>query len=184
MHHEPTANPPPSRLPIDATSQDLTSQMEAAWKAIKQANTRTLFLVSFAGQLTRLVPDRNGLRLITMNEASFRNLLEEVAYWYKPGDDDSDPGKRKPRYPPWDVARAMLAEVQPPVPTLTRVVDFPVLTSKGTLVCEPGYDAESGIWYQGSLGRVTPPSNPSRDQIEAAKTLILSELLGDFPLRG
>lgn len=69
------------------------------------------------------------------------------------------------------------------IPHLEGIADVPVITRASGLLTKPGYDADSGIYLlPGGYADVPPtPSNPTTAEINAALSLILNELLVDFP---
>jgi len=68
-------------------------------------------------------------------------------------------------------------------PDLEMIVEAPLLRPDGTILQVPGYDAQSKVIYAPAPGlRIrTVPSNPTRSDVEAARHLLLNELLVDFP---
>lgn len=62
------------------------------------------------------------------------------------------------------------------LPPLTRVAHAPFFSPSGRLVLEEGYDAESQTYLR--LGGLQMPPLPS---VTTARTLLLDEVLGDFP---
>jgi hypothetical protein len=73
-----------------------------------------------------------------------------------------------------------------PVPVLDRIVQAPVFGRDGVCQVEPGYHPSSRTFHAPPDGLVIPdlPDNPSAEDVERAKHLILTELLGDFPFVG
>jgi hypothetical protein len=71
------------------------------------------------------------------------------------------------------------------IPALRAVVECPVFTRTGELVCTPGYHAAARLWYHPTPGLVIPtiPMHPNAAQITAARNDLLVELLGDFPFK-
>ena len=86
--------------------------------------------------------------------------------------------------PPIEVVRDLLARPDwPGLPRLEAVVECPVFDADGTLVDRPGFHAASGLWYAPAAGLVVPavPDIPTDAEVAAARDLILTEWLGDFP---
>lgn len=66
---------------------------------------------------------------------------------------------------------------------LDRISHAPFVRSDGTVVTEPGYDKETRtvLVPDPELEGLTIPEHPSPQEIEAARELIMTEWLGDFP---
>lgn len=67
-----------------------------------------------------------------------------------------------------------------PLPKLRGIVTSPVVRPDGTLLCESGFDAQTGLYLHPHaplrrLGPVTP------EQVAKAKHIILGQMLADFP---
>lgn len=71
------------------------------------------------------------------------------------------------------------------VPMLRAVVECPTFTREGTLVAKPGYHPSAGLWYFPRSDLHLPPvsDQPSREELDRAKQLLLEDLLGDFPFQ-
>src|SRR5262249_21219712 len=69
------------------------------------------------------------------------------------------------------------------IPTLEAIVECPTYGRAGHLVATPGYHPEARLWYHPAPGLSVPevPEAPSREEVERAKALLLTELLHDFP---
>jgi hypothetical protein len=87
--------------------------------------------------------------------------------------------------PPATVARAAIAIGHYPalIPDLDRVTTVPMLLADGTLRTQPGYDPTSRCFYAPATGlaRLELPDEITAADVEQAKELLLTELLGDFP---
>src|SRR5439155_17966389 len=70
-----------------------------------------------------------------------------------------------------------------PLPPLETIVEAPVLRLDGSVLDVAGYDTASRLLYCPAPGlALTPlPAIPTSAQVAAARTLLLDELLGDFP---
>jgi hypothetical protein len=69
----------------------------------------------------------------------------------------------------------------PGVRPLEAVLGFPVLKPDGTVLCSPGYDADTGILLSGlPLGLPAIPDRPTARQVREAVALLL-DLVSDFP---
>jgi hypothetical protein len=82
---------------------------------------------------------------------------------------------------PLAVADHILARASWPFPELMEVIRNPSLDLDGNLVLTDGYKPTMQAWIDLAGFNVEVVENPTEQEVEAAKTLILNELLGDFP---
>jgi hypothetical protein len=70
--------------------------------------------------------------------------------------------------------------------TLERLAHAPFVRPDGSIVTEPGYDEATRtiLMPDEVFAGIEVPESPSADEIQAARDLILTEWLGDFPLDG
>lgn len=165
------------RPQICVTNRQLRDVIGDAWNAAHAAN-RPPRLFTRAGALVRLVQLAEGPRIDAMNEAEAYGYLARVADWVK----ETEIAALN-TYPPRDVARDMLAYPDPSLPVLEAVVSTPVFVRDGTLVSMPGYHEGGRLWYEPPPAMSVPPvpPQPSPAEVAAARTLLLDDLLGDFP---
>jgi hypothetical protein len=169
---------------IKADIQNLSRITQETWEALKKANEPPE-LFKFGEHPHRLKQTEKG-RLIAefLTPDRLRYELAERLDWYveKRGNDkivteDAD------AKPPNDVVKNMLATPDPPLPSLKRIVQAPVFAADGTLLTAPGYHLNSGTYYDPVMGFSLPPvsEHPTDGEVEAARDLILNDLLTDFP---
>lgn len=67
---------------------------------------------------------------------------------------------------------------------LDKLSQIPIVRPDGTICTKPGYDASTYTFLEldPSLHGIEVPDNPTREQVQWSKALLLDELLGDFPL--
>jgi hypothetical protein len=84
------------------------------------------------------------------------------------------------------VIKSLLATPDPALPVLAGIVTAPVFGRNGSLLTEPGYHPDARLLYHPPPGFSLPPipAKPSAEEIAAARSLLLDELLGDFPFTG
>ena len=170
--------------PIITLSGDPDADIAAFWRVLIEANDpptvftygdNTLFKVQ---ELTKraegLGADRLRLRLI------------RKATWVKKMGKMKFPVSVKPDT---DLLKMMLVDddtLARRMPRLKAIVRAPVFSSDGRLVQEPGYDAESGIYLALADGLAVPPVSPepSQDEVDRARGLLLDDVLVDFPFTG
>lgn len=145
------------------------------------------------GRLVRIVPANAGsaeggrrdgsCRVEPVPHTSLLEMLTSVAEFYevrtrKTGEGGSETYERHVA-PPERVARQVSERPSwPGVPTLTAVVDHPVVLASGDIVAEPGFHRPSGIFVSGDLpiGEIPAGRDAARDAADA-----LLELVRDFP---
>ena len=127
-------------------------------------------------RLVQIDRQKGGVCLVEMDVDGFTRTLARAALWW-------DCTRGRSEYPPTRVVRCMLAELNPPLPALRRIVRAPVFASDGVLLTEPGYAPRSQTYF----APVNPddasqvPPHPSQSDMDRARVLIAEDLLGDFP---
>lgn len=85
--------------------------------------------------------------------------------------------------PPERIATDMVTAPSDSLPHLEAVVTFPIFTPDHGLIANPGYHESSGLWLHLGAGLRLPtvPPAPSSGEQAAALSLVLDDLLVDFP---
>jgi len=162
---------------IDVRLMDLKVLSGLGWDAVEETNKPPL-LFRHGGVPSRLERNDEGVPILRqLTPDRLRHEVARRAVWCN--------GKSRAK-PPVDVVKDMLATPDPPLPILTRITEIPVFAPDGTLQTEPGYHKASKTLYEPQDGFTVAaiPVNPTSEAIEKAKTLILDELLFDFPFAG
>jgi hypothetical protein len=132
----------------------------------------------------RTTQDTKTVSLEPMVVAALRGHLARVADWFREKVTSKGETYLEPDAPPAEVA-ADLANLPawPDVPELRAIIECPAYGWDGSLVDQPGYHEREQLWYEPAVGLDPPriPANPTAAEIEAARDLLLVELLGDFP---
>jgi hypothetical protein len=68
------------------------------------------------------------------------------------------------------------------LPELKGIITAPVLRPDGTILQEHGYDLQTGYWLSPQV-EISVPEMPSDEDVREARTLILDQVLADFPWR-
>jgi putative DNA primase/helicase len=183
---------------------DLLDTTVRAWDRIVtwgSPTDRHRFLARFGDAIVRLERSDNGaLGTKPLDVKRVVNLLSRVARWSRQVEhlrpiaelltrvlrmdiEELLAAVLQPCPPPEIVARNLLADPEPGLPVLERVVEVPVLAPDGTIHDRPGYDPASRCFYAPSGGLEVPPVSeyPTDDEVAAARGLILDELVVDFP---
>lgn len=168
---------------IDAGNQNLPEITEKAWFALLKANDPP-YLFRHGDSIVRLESDENEtLRLRSLNNDHVRYELARVANWYRRKNEKQGQESHEDAKPPLDVVKDLLATPDYPLPILSRITEVPVFASNGQLQTKPGYHAAARIYYSPAKGFSLPDvtDNPTPEGIEKARTLLLDDLLFDFP---
>ena len=172
----PPANPLP---PLRADNGDLASASNRCWDILEGANTPP-WLFRIGGQPGWIERDDQGLpQPIPLSENRLRHVLALVADWRKLNSQN----QLVPAHPPIAVVKNLLATANPDIPVLAGVVTVPVFGRDGTLVTTPGYHPATRLLFEPGAGFVLPavPMQPTAAEVAAARTLLLDDMLGDFP---
>jgi hypothetical protein len=88
-------------------------------------------------------------------------------------------------FPPMRVVRDVGSLPNWELPALQGIVESPVFDRDGHLVATPGYHPGAMLWYRPSKGLnlAEVPSRPTTADIMLARSLLLTEFLGDFPFK-
>lgn len=163
---------------IRADNGDLETMAKDSWHALARYNEPAhLFL--FGGMPVRFERGDGAPILRPLTENRMRHELARAATWVR--------GKQQtPASPPMGGVRDLLASSELELPKLERIVEVPVFGPSGELVSAPGYNAATATYYAQPDGLVMPdvPERPTAARVVAACTLIVDELLGDFPFTG
>jgi hypothetical protein len=115
-------------------------------------------------------------RLEPLPAPLLRERLAANARWLKRRGDEEVPA-----HPPaWAVAAVHARGSWPGIRHLEAVVDYPVLRPDGSVLCRPGYDADTGLLLLPAGPLPQLPDHPSRALAVAARDELL-EVVADFP---
>jgi primase/DNA polymerase family protein/DNA primase RepB-like protein len=171
------------KMRIDAADQHLPQITPQAWTALEAANAPAPRLFQFAGAPVRVAcPHDDVPRVETLTEDRMRHELARAADWYKA----STKNGAVLTMPPLPVVRDLLASPTCPLPRLDRIIEAPAFAPDGSLPTIPGYHPPGRTYYAPAPSLAIPsvPTAPTRIEIQAARALLLDELLGDFPFTG
>lgn len=134
------------------------------------------------GMLARVAKDEDDMHSIQASTpGGIYVVLGDVARWINiregiNGEEKSDV------FPPQAVAQYLFNSPDwPGIPAIESVVNTPIFGRNGVFHTEPGYNSKTRLYYTGGveLGDTTP----TPENIEAAKNLIVCDLLVDFPFK-
>ena len=124
--------------------------------------------------------DAGSLQILTAGPDFLRLRLTEVADWLRL---DKRSNEWVLTDAPVRVARALadIAGLWPNTRNLAGIIEAPALRPDGTILERPGYDPDSGLYFDpGSTEFPAIPKRPSKRQAEATLDLLL-EILAGFP---
>lgn len=160
---------------IEAKDRQLRHISDDALAALIRGNKPEEVFVNL-GCLARLDKDDTGkLRPVMLGVDSLTGILARKANWVKDGFKDVPP-------PPVVVRDVLTLGKWPGIPLLKNVVTSPVVSPSFTIIDEPGFDRESGIYYD-ALGAAIPCVRPTPAHVAGARKLIFEDMLGDFPFK-
>ena len=168
------AEPPP----IQVNDRQIRDIADEAWTVLLRSDAgRQLFR---RGRDLLYLERHRRCSLVPVDAALMGALLNRCATWIAV----TDTGERNASVRP-DVLRDMLAIIDDQVRELDGVVHVPVFSSDGRLIHEEGYAETDRLYHavdpalEGVGERVSRSPTPS--EMESARSLILGDLLGDFP---
>lgn len=166
---------------LDMDEDDLPMLVQRAWAALQRYNDPPrLFVRDFIPvQMVRPEGGRSPYFSELDRKEDWAYHLARAARFYRDGKHG-----RAYQDPPERVVRDMIAERQPPLPHIRRVIETPAFAPDGRLVVRPGYDAEAGYWLE-IPGMALPdvPEHPTNDDLADAIG-VFSDLVCDFPFEG
>lgn len=158
------------------TDTGLNKASEMAYKIMtNQGDDPVLF--HNGGRLVDIHEDENGaIRMEEVYKDRFKGYVDTQIIWTK---DDVDVGSKP------NVANAIALKPKKGYPPVHRLTNAPVYTADKMLVMDPGYHAESGLYYAPAPGVTIPPVSavPTQSEVTAARDGLV-DLMGDFPLGG
>lgn len=167
---------------IKVRDLDIPEIVAPAWDALIAANDPpTLFRRD--NVLYELAHDDAGaLALAEVDKRRLRSRLARVALFVE------ERIKRNTTIswivePPSVILDDMLVRIDERVPLITRITRCPVVSADGSIIDTPGYHARARLYYDPRPGLHVPPiaDKPTAANVEAARDLIVSDLLGEFP---
>jgi hypothetical protein len=165
----------PGMRTVITNNAQLRTKAASLWAGV-HTNNQPRRIFSFNGAIARINEENAEVEILDINTAKY--VFARLVNWMQEGKNEwgthVDPAQ--------NVINDALSTHKPPLPELTQVVSIPVVTSKGRLITEPGYDAESGIYYAAEPGCL-PQINPAATKEDALEALkwINDEILVDFP---
>jgi hypothetical protein len=162
---------------IDACSQNLPKITGEAWIALSKNNNPPRIFQHVSG-IIRVVNGFNGISKVeNIGVDELRYELTRAVDWFKQGK-----SQKQEAYPPSIICRDMLANPNPPLPVLERLIFHPIYSKDGILHIEDGYNDKTKCYFARPHNLVIPevPQKPKKVDLSRAKE-ILEELFSGFP---
>ena len=171
------------RVPRIVKTGNLAGMTAEALQALRAANADCPTVFAQDGVPVRLEIREEGARLVALDKAALRGHLDRTAEWVERREKKGEWTERR-TFPPLAVVEDILAlpAAERGFPPIRRITRAPVFGADGTLLDAPGYHAAEALYYLASNLNVPPvPLKPGRREVEAARALLLDDMLGDFP---
>lgn len=168
---------------IDVGNRQLSDIIADAMQAIKEDNADQPKTFIRSGALVRIAQDeRDHTSIQEFSTGALLAKLADVADWETVTIDAEGNPKTQAVFPPRDAIAAILGAGEwPGIPPLGGVVNAPIFSRDGKLHDQPGYDKDTKFYYTG--GVEVGDTTPTEANIDAAKDLIIDNLLVDFPFK-
>lgn len=187
--YERTSTPPKSSSSPQKRTVALTNDLQrdsyAAWEALHAWNTpaRLFRYGSVPARVERTDDNTPVIKLI--DKHAMRYALARASAWAEVRHHKKE-DIEIPCAPPMSIVLDVLATPDMPLPILKRVVRAPIFAANGSLQTQPGYQNETRVFYDRQPGLKVPKVSdvPSLAELRKAVSLIVDELLVDFPFTG
>gem|GEM_PF-2012986 len=172
------------RPTIVLTGRHMHEVTEDAIRAISEANDPPI-LFHRAGAPVRVCRDeQDRAKIQSLTEHALRGVMDRVAVWLSIKMMKEGGFKEIPEYPPISIVRDILGQPSDEwrLPPLVGIATSPILHLDGTIHATVGYDEVTRMYLMPEPGFMLAPvpDDPTHDEVEAAKDLIL-EIFWDFP---
>jgi len=126
-------------------------------------------------------PDGPPPQISAVELATLRERMAEAAEWKalcKGKDEREIP---RPAHPPtWSVQAVHARRHWPDIRPIKGVVEAPTIRPDGTILCDPGYDPVTALYFHPNDAFPAVPDRPTLDQARKASNSLL-DLVTDFP---
>jgi hypothetical protein len=163
---------------IETNNRQFSDKLSDLASAIKDSNRKTPGLFHGAGGLVCVCKDNNGTPVVQrVTREAMQGLASKAANWISTTERE---GVREVA-PPRDLCATYLdmREEWQGIPPLVSIATAPFVAPDGSLCVTPGYNAAAHVWLSLPDGFTLPDTTPTPANIEAAKSLILGQLLGE-----
>lgn len=171
--------PPTVRPTIRVDDGDINQATKLVWKHLIKSNRRSVWLFRVPSGFQWIERDGKQILALIITKANLKFVLGEHFIFQR----HDNRGQLRVVDPPTALVEALFATPNNPLSVLKGIYSTPVLGPVGGLVCTPGYNHDTGIFYFPRPGFTLPAISeaPSTAEIAAAGKL-LRDLLCDFPI--
>jgi len=165
-------------LPRVVINRQMREVASDAWDAVLLANRDVTQVFLRRDHLVELADDGAALAIRPLDETRLFGRLIRTADWVREKRDGEAPAS-----PPSRLVLDLLAYPHPELPKLDDVLYTPVIAPRGTLLADDGFYPAERLYLDLRQLRGMPrvPTSPSASEVEAARSLLLDDLLVDFP---
>ena len=178
-------DPKAGQKPPSVNEFSFLSMVEYTENRVKFANKNCPVLFDHGGRVTVIREDSEGVAYPhTHNESGLTHELNRLVPFMRAVNDD---GLQRGVPCPKEVAAHLYqADHSKWLPELKTVTTCPHYVGAGRLIDTPGYDAETKSFFSPPAGFDwgDVPDAPTPEEVLAAKTILVDDVLGDFPLDG
>lgn len=164
---------------IDAKNLNVQAVAKQAWDALVKSNNPS-WLFRQDWNLVHVAEDEGVHSIRSIDDPRLRYFVTRAANWFVKNGDDKILVR-----PPAFVIEDMLAEPNPPLPKLNRLIECPIFAPGGILHSAPGYSELTRCYLSLPSGLVIPDvaASPSpEDVVKACR--VMENLFWDFPFAG
>lgn len=122
----------------------------------------------------------NAPRIVIVKDASLRERLTIVARFVKRKQTEDGEEVKQVHPPAFCISAVAARGYWPGVRHLEGVISSPILRPNGTVLQFPGYDEETGLFYEPTGPLIQVPEAPTPDDAREACRILL-EVVSDFP---
>ncbi len=169
------------QIVVNQRLRDVTNDTLAV---LAEANRRP-FVFLRSGRPTRIGVDENGQAgAVPLTTDAAKGVFERIADYVERRQRDDGETYFTPKHPPTSLVLDFLSLGSwPDLPPLTGITTAPTVAPDGTLELNPGYHSATRLFYHDD-GLVLGDTEPTDTNVDAAKRLLIEDLLGDFPFDG
>lgn len=177
---------------INLAGRQLREIVSEARTILVQANERRIKVASMSAlendaaplfargnALVRLERPIDGApQLAEVTDVAIYGVLAREADWVRLSEEGCTAA-----LPPKDVSRDLIVYPPPGIPAVDSVITTPVFGRSGRILMAQGLHESDRLWLDSgaTLDIGTVPENPTPEQIAAARSLFIDDLLVDFP---